>query len=89
MLNYFICLGAIYLGFQALREIRDGGGKRDGKLLALCSVVLSLIPYYFGLLYILISILRVSETLLAAVILLLPPAVLLSLYLLLKRYRLV
>lgn len=88
LLNYFICLWAIWFGFKALKDIRNGGGKHKGKLFALCGIALGLVPYYFGILYVLRDVLHVSKTLLANVILFAPPAALLLLFFVLKRYRL-
>lgn len=89
LLNYFICLMGIYLGFKALKDIRNGGGRHKGKLFALAGIVLGAVPYYFGIIYVLSSVLHVSKTLLANAILFVPAAMLLLLFFALKRYRLV
>lgn len=88
LLNYFICLGAIYFGFKALKDIRDANGKRPGRFFALSGLVIGLVPYYLGIIYVLSNVLHVSKTLLANAILFVPIAMLLLLFFVLKRYRL-
>ena len=86
--NYFICAVSILLGFKALKDIRDGGGKRPGRLFALSGIVIGVVPYYFGLLFLLRSVLQISAAAFTYVFLFVPPAVLLLLFLVVKRYRL-
>ncbi|MBI2549693.1 hypothetical protein HYV83_00745 [Candidatus Woesearchaeota archaeon] len=88
LLNYFICLGAVYFGFKALMDIRDANGKRPGRFFALSGIVLGLVPYYFGIINLLSNVLHVSKTLLANAIIFVPTTMLLLLFLVMKRYRL-
>ena len=89
LFNYFFGLGAVYFGFKALSEIRDGGNRRIGKLFALCGITLGLVPYYFGALSVLLNIFHTSQSEFAGVILFLPPVTLLVLFFVMKRYKLV